>query len=177
MISDTRVIAWKDRMRDVMFKNFESDKELGGVVLLAKIHEEELLHHQFSIDGLHPDAGDHMIARIIDQLDPDAFIVIGQAHVVQRIASERDDMVKERDDVGSVAKMKDSKKIAVFTYETKMVSNIETYEVIEVNNDAVINKDPLMSSMDIIDNILFTGILNTDRQSTLKQILNYYDVK
>lgn len=172
MIVDNKIIKWRERMRDVMFSNFDEFKTVADVLLIVRANEDKLDHITFEIGDTEKSEIRQKIINIINESSPDAYMVIMTHGMVIGKSSDVEKMKTEFKEVGSVEKMRNNKEVVVITYETKLVSNVEIYEVIREDNHAIINKEPLLNAMDIKENVFFTGILNRDRQLKLIQIVN-----
>lgn len=177
MIADTRVVKWKGDMRNSMFKNFNKYREIADVALVCRIINDKLMHVTLDISEVPRQLLRNRMYEVIESANPDAYIVIMNHKMALRPLSEAKQMEEDYKKAGSIDKMKDGKDIVVFTYETKLVSNVEMYEIINVDDDAVLNNDPIMDAMDIRQDIFLTGLLHAERHTRLIEIMELYDNK
>ena len=172
MLVDKRIIDWRNKMRKVMFNNFDEHKMIGDALLIVRARDDKLDHLTFDLSQVPEELLRETVVRVIDKSNPEAYIVITNNKMVLKPADQIEAMIKEHKDAGSISKMKDSKDIIVFTYETKAVGSVEIYEIINTEKYAVLNRSTLLNVMDIEENVFFQGLLNQNRHQKLIQMLN-----
>lgn len=172
MISDKRIIDWRNALKKSAFGVLRGGGKLDDSVYFGKINNDNVDYIGYNMESLSADAIRVAISNVAYQINPDAFVFIGTKNIILFPESELEDKKKELDKAGSIRKMKGSTEVLLVIYETKILSNVDMHEIIREGEDVVVNEETILDGMTFSDELFYTGILNVNKVNSIVTHLN-----
>jgi len=153
-------------VRAEMRRNFERDGGLDTHLLFYRInimHKNAYEAYGLFIGNVPPQNIQSLIGSAIKQYAPDAYIIVGQAHIV--LTRDPESARRRIEEAGSVEATPDSKSVVSFIFETHMQTLSEVYDVVRIDEKiAVLANEPESVILDGFGN--YIGYLNTNKLIT-----------
>jgi hypothetical protein len=160
MISNEKIVQWRDTLKETVFNVFNTKGDVKNSVIIAKVDEDgTVLSTVLDTSEVPAEYMRSSIQAVINNTRPDAYVICGRRKIILFDEKDTEEMYARVREAGSVANLEDAIEVMIFVYETKAITNIELYEIIREGDEAVLSKIPMAESTRVESEMFFTGML------------------